>query len=305
MDLTWNAEAGNIKLIGPAAARLGMLLELSSSTSPTANSCPVLWLRSNRSANHAQHTPGFEFLDTTSGHQFFDAINQVLARRPTNDCCDAVMGLLDDQDYDGEGAIWRRRAQSLLGPVLSALVYLRDHEGAGLDGRVLRDTLFFENLELLRKDSRLPLEIKERLDRYVVSLPGYTPGKLSDIASDMHGYVQMMFSKVLGIPAEYSSAFSMRSKQLVSINEAVQNYELAEHTKWHLLSVLIDLWLEDNKGARICLDGFSPGSGAYAVVEKHWRRWNARGALVLVGADRQGDAPFAWSTSLDLGQSEG
>lgn len=117
---------------------------------------------------------------------------------------DMLVSLMDDAG--GDNAMWQNRAISLVSSIMFALVYLRDNQGFLLDVDQIREHLLLENIEKLSKRSDLPKYALNSLRAYLRSLPGYKPnpqgGQQADIVGEQHGFLQMQFTKILGMLSE-------------------------------------------------------------------------------------------------------
>lgn len=117
---------------------------------------------------------------------------------------DMLVSLMDEAG--GDNAMWQNRAISLISSIMFALVYMRDNEGLLLDVDVIRDKLILENIEGLSKRKNLPAHALNSLKAYLRSLPGYKPnpqgGQQPDIVGEQHGFLQMQFTKILGMLSE-------------------------------------------------------------------------------------------------------
>ncbi len=113
-----------------------------------------------------------------------------------------VTSLMDDESP--EHAMWRGRAIAMVGPVIRALAWLRDHLGWPMSVLDLREHLDLRKVIDLSDDMKypdLPRQIHVALKAYLNSLPGYREGKgykQSHVAMEQHGYLQMQFTRLLG-----------------------------------------------------------------------------------------------------------
>ena len=117
---------------------------------------------------------------------------------------DMLVSLMDDAG--GDNAMWQNRAISLISSILFALVYMRDNQGYLLDVDQIRENLLLENIEKLSRRNDLPKYALNSLRAYLRSLPGYKPnppqGQQADIVGEQHGFLQMQFTKILGMLSE-------------------------------------------------------------------------------------------------------
>lgn len=124
-----------------------------------------------------------------------------------------VVSLMDD--YSGDGAMWTGRATSMLTGVMRALCFLRDDGQILLSLEVVRTHLRLGTLMSLTDEARyptMPEQMRKHIKSYLSSLPGYHPEKgarQSQTTLDQHGYLEMIFGKILGGLADvYGHIFS-------------------------------------------------------------------------------------------------
>ena len=117
---------------------------------------------------------------------------------------DMLVSLMDEAG--GDNAMWQNRAISLISSIMFALVFMRDNQGLLLDVDVIREKLILENIEQLSRRRDLPAHALNSLRAYLRSLPGYKPnpqgGQQPDIVGEQHGFLQMQFTKILGMLSE-------------------------------------------------------------------------------------------------------
>lgn len=110
-----------------------------------------------------------------------------------------LVSLMDDSG--GDNAMWKGRAISLISAIMMALVWMRDRKEILLDVDVIRNYMILDNIIDLSKRKDLPTHVKQAIEAYLVSLPGYQASagkKQSETVFDQHGYLQMQFTKILG-----------------------------------------------------------------------------------------------------------
>ena len=117
---------------------------------------------------------------------------------------DMLVSLMDEAG--GDNAMWQNRAISLISSIMFALVFMRDNQGLLMDVDVIREHLILENIEKLSRRRDLPPHALNSLRAYLRSLPGYKPnppgGQQPDIVGEQHGFLQMQFTKILGMLSE-------------------------------------------------------------------------------------------------------
>jgi intracellular multiplication protein IcmO len=121
-----------------------------------------------------------------------------------------VVSLLDE--IGGDGAMWKGRAIAMLTGVLRALVWYRDAGLMPLSPGVLRGHLGLKAILGMVNDERLPVPIAKMLMAYLSSLPGFNLDRgerQAQTTLDQHGYLEMQFTRILGIMADvYPHVFS-------------------------------------------------------------------------------------------------
>jgi len=128
-------------------------------------------------------------------------------------------------DAGGDNAMWKERAVALLGALLPALTWKRDHGGLLLDVSVLREYIEMPAIIRLARDNTLPERIIKALQGYLNTLPGYIDAAFDDegnerppapdqpmydlqVARQQHGYLSMQFTRSLqSLADEYGYIF--------------------------------------------------------------------------------------------------
>lgn len=115
----------------------------------------------------------------------------------SNGLTELIVGLMGGGGGDQD--IWKARAIAMIGAVMRALVWKRNHQNLLLDVEILRDSILFENIQKLSTDPDLPAEIITSINGYLQSLPGYvaTEEKQDTTTLEQHGYLQMQFTRIL------------------------------------------------------------------------------------------------------------
>jgi len=115
---------------------------------------------------------------------------------------------------EGDNAMWKERAVSLVSAMMPALTYKRDNQDMPLSVRTIRDYLSLNNVIKLQRDETVPIHIREGLRGYLDTLPGFvheaydnegsvkppgpdTPQYDTTTASQQHGYLAMQFTRAL------------------------------------------------------------------------------------------------------------
>ncbi len=128
-------------------------------------------------------------------------------------------------DAGGDNAMWKERAVALLGALMPALTWKRDHGGLLLDVGMLREYIELPAIIRLSRDANLPERIIHALQGYLNTLPGYIDAAFDDegnerppapdqpmydlqVARQQHGYLSMQFTRSLqSLGDEYGYIF--------------------------------------------------------------------------------------------------
>ncbi len=134
-----------------------------------------------------------------------------------------MVGLMDEAG--GDTAMWKGRAVSLMGALMPALTWKRDHEGLLLDVQVIRDALNMPDIIRMSREKAIPDRIKKGIKGYLTTLPGYSddgfdddgnerppgpgnPGADMTVPRQQHGYLTMQFTRSLqSLADEYGHIF--------------------------------------------------------------------------------------------------
>jgi intracellular multiplication protein IcmO len=115
---------------------------------------------------------------------------------------------------EGDNAMWKERAVSLISSLMPALTWKRDNQDIPLSVSSIRDYLNFHNVVKLSRDDALPVILRESISGYLNTLPGYVDaafddnGKEKPVGPDQpmidtttvrqqHGYLTMQFTRSL------------------------------------------------------------------------------------------------------------
>lgn len=118
-----------------------------------------------------------------------------------------------------DGDMWKGRAIAFIDALMRPLVWMRDNNFLLLEASCIRRYFSLDVLEDLlydRKvvdqfgnvtemDRNIPLEVKDALDNYLQTLPGYQrseKGKQSGKAYEQHGYITMQLTRIFGSLAD-------------------------------------------------------------------------------------------------------
>jgi intracellular multiplication protein IcmO len=117
-------------------------------------------------------------------------------------------------DAEGDNAMWKERAVSLMNSLMPALTWKRDHQEMPLSVSTIRDYLNLSKIIELSRDRSLPEHLSVSLKGYLDTLPGYVEAAFDDTGKEkpmgpdqpmvdtttvrqQHGYLTMQFTRAL------------------------------------------------------------------------------------------------------------
>ncbi len=117
-------------------------------------------------------------------------------------------------DAEGDNAMWKERAVSLLGSLIPALTYKRDKQDIPMSVGVIRQALTLQSVIKMSRDESLPENIRKGIRGYLETLPGFVEAAFDDEGRDkpmgpdqpmidtttaktQHGYLSMQFTRSL------------------------------------------------------------------------------------------------------------
>jgi intracellular multiplication protein IcmO len=117
-------------------------------------------------------------------------------------------------DAEGDNAMWKERAVSLLGALMPALTWKRDNQDVPMSVGTIRQYLTLANVVKLSRDEALPEKQRRGLKGYLETLPGFVDAAFDDDGRDkpmgpdqpmidtttaktQHGYLSMQFTRSL------------------------------------------------------------------------------------------------------------
>lgn len=117
-------------------------------------------------------------------------------------------------DAEGDNAMWKERAVSLIGSLLPVLTWRRDTLDIPMSVGTIRQNLTLQSIIKLSRDEVIPKHLREGLDGYLDTLPGYVAAAFDDEGRDkpmgpdqpmmdtttaktQHGYLSMQFTRSL------------------------------------------------------------------------------------------------------------
>jgi intracellular multiplication protein IcmO len=115
---------------------------------------------------------------------------------------------------EGDNAMWKERAVSLISSLMPALTWKRDNQDIPMSVSTIRDYLSLNNIVRLSRDDALPPDLRDSIRGYLDTLPGYVDaafddnGKEKPVGPDQpmidtttvrqqHGYLTMQFTRSL------------------------------------------------------------------------------------------------------------
>jgi len=106
------------------------------------------------------------------------------------------------RDSGGEGDMWKGRTSAMIGALLRALVWTRDHQGIPLNIARIRQFLPLDEILALSQDVTIDPKYRAPLDRYLLELPGYTAedaatGDIAPKVYEQHGFLIMQLTEVM------------------------------------------------------------------------------------------------------------
>ncbi len=138
-----------------------------------------------------------------------------------------LVSLMDDVSADA--AMWKGRAVAMFTGVIRVLVWLRDFEGQAMDVGVVRDSISLRKIIDFSdpvKYPTVPVEVRKSILSYLGSLPGFQPEKgykQSQTTLDQHGYLEMQWTRVLGMMADvYGDIFNSTNVD-IDIRDIIEN----------------------------------------------------------------------------------
>jgi hypothetical protein len=138
-----------------------------------------------------------------------------------------LVSLMDDVGADAQ--MWKGRAVAMFTGVIRVLVWLRDHEGHPMDVGVVRDSINLRRIIDFADPAKYPTvpeEVRRSVRSYLGSLPGFQPEKdykQSQTTLDQHGYLEMQWTKVLGMMADvYGDIFNSADVD-IDIRDIIEN----------------------------------------------------------------------------------
>jgi intracellular multiplication protein IcmO len=143
-------------------------------------------------------------------------------------------------EAEGDNAMWKERAVSLIGSLMPALTWKRDYQEIPMSIGTIRDALVLKNVIKLSRDEALPESIRMGIMGYLDTLPGYidaafddegrekppgpdTPQYDTTTPNQQHGYLSMQFTRALqSLGDDYGYIFDTQAAD-VDMTDVVLN----------------------------------------------------------------------------------
>jgi intracellular multiplication protein IcmO len=132
-------------------------------------------------------------------------------------------------EAEGDNAMWKERAVSLISSVMPALTWKRDNQDMPLSIATIRDYVTLGSVVKLARDEAIPDKITEGLQSYLETLPGFNDEAFDDNGNEkpmspdqpmidtttprqQHGYLAMQFTRALqSLGDEYGYIFDTQA----------------------------------------------------------------------------------------------
>lgn len=128
-------------------------------------------------------------------------------------------------EAEGDNAMWKERAVALVGTIMPALTWKRDHQDVPLNVSTIRKFLQLNSIVKLSREEALPDHLRQSVEGYLETLPGFSKDAWDDegrekpagpgqppidqtTAHQQHGYLSMQFTRSLqSLGDEYGYIF--------------------------------------------------------------------------------------------------
>ncbi len=117
-------------------------------------------------------------------------------------------------DAEGDNAMWKERAVSLIGSLMPVMTWKRDYQEIPMSVGIIRQNLTLGSIIKLSRDEALPDNLRKGLKGYLETLPGFVDAAFDDEGRDkpmgpdqpmidtttaktQHGYLSMQFTRSL------------------------------------------------------------------------------------------------------------
>lgn len=137
---------------------------------------------------------------------------------------------------EGDNAMWKERAVSLIASIMPAMTWKRDNQDIPMSIGTIRHYLTLNNVVKLSRDKALPPDIREGIKGYLDTLPGYIDAAFDDEGKEkppgpdqpaydtttprqQHGYLSMQFTRALqSLGDEYGYIFDTQAADVDMID---------------------------------------------------------------------------------------
>ncbi len=135
-------------------------------------------------------------------------------------------------EAEGDNAMWKERAVSLIGALMPALTWKRDHQEIPLSVGVIRKALTLPAVVKMSRDKAVPEHLRAAVRGYLDSLPGFVDAAFDDEGKDkpagpdnpgfdtttprqQHGYLSMQFTRALqSLADDYGYIFDTQAADI-------------------------------------------------------------------------------------------
>ncbi|MES2728693.1 MAG: TraM recognition domain-containing protein [Pseudomonadota bacterium] len=139
-------------------------------------------------------------------------------------------------EAEGDNAMWKERAVSLIGSMMPALTWKRDNQDIPLSVGSIRNYLALNNIIKLARDQAVPEHLRRSVEGYLDTLPGFSAAAFDDegrekpagpgqpmidttTARQQHGYLAMQFTRSLqSLGDDYGYIFDTQSADIDMID---------------------------------------------------------------------------------------
>lgn len=136
----------------------------------------------------------------------------------------------------GDNAMWKERAVALLRTIMPALTWLRDNMDEPMSISTIRSAIDFRNVIKLARNESLPPKMRESIQGYLDTLPGYVDAAFDDegkekpmgpdvpqsdaqVPMQQHGYLTMQFTRSLqSLSDDYGYIFEVENADIDMID---------------------------------------------------------------------------------------
>ena len=143
-------------------------------------------------------------------------------------------------DSGGENAMWKERAVSLIGSLMPALTWRREHQEIPLNINTIRRALNFSDVIKISRDPDIPVRTKAGIKGYLDTLPGYVDDAFDDdgnekpmppdapmvdtsVVRQQHGYLSMQFTRSLqSLADDYGYIFETEAADIDMMDVVLQ-----------------------------------------------------------------------------------